>query len=73
MPEVDNVHWRFAPHNRVNQFVSQGVVFTASGGISGMSDIEELDRIGVPKVIVGKAIYEKRITLDDIRKWSLNA
>ncbi len=51
----------------------QGVVFTASGGISGMPDIEELDRIGVPKVIVGKAIYEKKITLDDIRKWSLNA
>lgn len=51
----------------------QGVVFTASGGISSMDDIKELDRIGVPKVIVGKAIYEKRITLDDIRKWSLNA
>ena len=51
----------------------QGIVFTASGGISGMTDIEELDRIGVPKVIVGKAIYEKKITLDDIRKWSLNA
>lgn len=51
----------------------QSVVFTASGGISGMDDIKELDRIGVPKVIVGKAIYENRITLDDIRKWSLNA
>ena len=51
----------------------QSVVFTASGGISGMDDIKELDRIGVPKVIVGKAIYEKRITLEDIGKWSLNA
>ncbi len=51
----------------------QSVVFTASGGISGMDDIKELDRIGVPKVIVGKAIYEKRITLEDISKWSLNA
>ena len=51
----------------------QGVIFTASGGISCMDDIKELDRIGVPKVIVGKAIYEKRVTLEDIRKWSLNA
>ena len=51
----------------------QSVVFTASGGISGMDDIKELDRIGIPKVIVGKAIYENRITLDDIRKWSLHA
>jgi len=51
----------------------QSVVFTASGGISGMDDIRELDRIGVPKVVVGKAIYEKRIKLDDIKAWSLNA
>ena len=51
----------------------QNVVFTASGGISGMDDIKELDRIGVPKVVVGKAIYEKRIKLDDIKEWSLNA
>lgn len=51
----------------------QGVVFTASGGISCMADIEELDRIGVPKVIVGKAIYENRISLEDISKWSQNA
>lgn len=51
----------------------QSIVFTASGGISGMDDIKELDRIGVPKVVVGKAIYEKRIKLDDIKEWSLNA
>ena len=51
----------------------QSIVFTASGGISGMDDIKGLDRIGVPKVVVGKAIYEKRIKLDDIKEWSLNA
>lgn len=51
----------------------QSIVFTASGGISCMDDIKELDRIGVPKVIVGKAIYEKRITLEDIAGWSQNA
>ena len=51
----------------------QSIVFTASGGISCMDDIKELDRIGVPKVIVGKAIYEKRITLEDIAEWSQNA
>ena len=51
----------------------QSIVFTASGGISGMDDIRELDRIGVPKVVVGKAIYEKCIKLDDIKAWSLNA
>ena len=48
------------------------VVFTASGGISSMGDIVRLDELGLQKVIVGKAIYEKRISLEDIRKWSQN-
>lgn len=42
------------------------VVFTVSGGISSMDDILELDRLGLPRVIVGKAIYEGRISLPDI-------
>lgn len=46
-----------------------GVVFTASGGISKMGDIERLDAMGMPKTIVGKAIYEGKITLEDIEKW----
>lgn len=45
------------------------IVVTASGGISGMHDIEKLDSLGVPKVIVGKAIYEGFISLEDIRAW----
>ena len=47
--------------------------FTVSGGISSMEDIRRLDALGLRKVIAGKAIYEKRITLDDITSWSLNA
>lgn len=43
-----------------------GVTFTVSGGISSMEDIESLDRLGLPRVIVGKAIYEGRVTLRDI-------
>ena len=49
------------------------VCFTVSGGISGPSDIEKLDSLNLSKVIVGKAIYEGRITLKDIEKWSANA
>lgn len=45
--------------------------FTVSGGISSMADIESLSAAGLRKVIVGKAIYEKRITLKDIGQWSL--
>ena len=38
----------------------------ASGGVSQISDIEELDKNGVRSVIVGKAIYEGRITMNDL-------
>ncbi|MDE6533824.1 MAG: 1-(5-phosphoribosyl)-5-[(5-phosphoribosylamino)methylideneamino]imidazole-4-carboxamide isomerase [Muribaculaceae bacterium] len=43
-----------------------GVTFTVSGGISSMEDIYELDRLDLSRVIVGKAIYEGRITLREI-------
>ncbi len=46
-----------------------GVVFTVSGGISSMSDIVRLDELGMKRVIVGKAIYERRITLDEIKRY----
>ncbi len=39
-----------------------------SGGISCMEDILGLDRLGLKAVIVGKAFYEGRITLEDFRK-----
>ena len=48
------------------------VDFTVSGGISSMSDIDRLNEMGLRKVIIGKAIYENRITLKDIEKWLLN-
>lgn len=49
------------------------VDFTVSGGIGSMADVERLSEKGLRKVIVGKAIYENRITLKDIERWLLNA
>lgn len=46
--------------------------FTVSGGIGSMADIERLNEDGLRKVIVGKAIYENRITLKQIERWSLS-
>ena len=40
-----------------------------SGGISSVADIEELDRMGLRAVIVGKALYEGRVTLKELEKW----
>ncbi|MEJ7646732.1 MAG: 1-(5-phosphoribosyl)-5-[(5-phosphoribosylamino)methylideneamino]imidazole-4-carboxamide isomerase [Chryseolinea sp.] len=40
----------------------------ASGGVSSIEDLEELKLIGVDGVIVGKAIYEGRISLEQLTK-----
>lgn len=40
--------------------------FTVSGGISSMEDIKELKNHGLDRVIVGKAIYEGRIKLNEL-------
>lgn len=46
---------------------------TVSGGIASMDDIRRLDGLGLRRVIVGKALYENRIRLQDITLWSQNA
>jgi len=48
-----------------------GIVFTASGGIGSIDDIRALDEAGVPRVIVGKALYEGKIKLEELSLWSL--
>ena len=49
------------------------VDFTVSGGIASMADIERAEELNLRRVIVGKAIYENRITLKEIEQWLLNA
>lgn len=38
----------------------------ASGGVSSINDIVELEEAGIPAVVFGKAIYEGRIDLDKL-------
>jgi phosphoribosylformimino-5-aminoimidazole carboxamide ribotide isomerase len=42
--------------------------FIASGGVSSMSDVDELQRAGCRGVIIGKAIYENKVSLEDLTK-----
>ena len=42
----------------------------ASGGVSAMSDIYALDEAGIPAVIFGKAIYEGKISLQEIARYN---
>jgi phosphoribosylformimino-5-aminoimidazole carboxamide ribotide isomerase len=41
----------------------------ASGGVSTMEDLEKLQSVGCTGVIIGKAIYENRIKLSELKKW----
>lgn len=45
-----------------------GIYLIASGGVGSVRDLLDLEMIGVPAVIVGKAIYEGKITLEEIGK-----
>jgi phosphoribosylformimino-5-aminoimidazole carboxamide ribotide isomerase len=41
----------------------------ASGGVSVIDDVEELNEIGCSGVIIGKALYEGRIQLSQLKKY----
>jgi phosphoribosylformimino-5-aminoimidazole carboxamide ribotide isomerase len=42
--------------------------FIASGGVSSIDDVYVLQDIGCKGVIIGKAIYEGRVHLGDLKK-----
>jgi len=44
-----------------------GLKLIASGGVSSINDLKELKKIGCESAIVGKAIYEGRIGVLDLR------
>ena len=43
-----------------------------SGGVSSLGDIRRADEMGLPGIVVGKAIYENRITLNDLKQCLQN-
>jgi phosphoribosylformimino-5-aminoimidazole carboxamide ribotide isomerase len=42
--------------------------FIASGGVSSINDVDELQEIGCKGVIIGKAIYEGKVKLSELLK-----
>ncbi|GAB3779129.1 1-(5-phosphoribosyl)-5-[(5-phosphoribosylamino) methylideneamino]imidazole-4-carboxamide isomerase [Spirosoma horti] len=54
--------------NMQDQFPNLNII--ASGGVSNMADIETLADMNVFGVIVGKAIYEGRVTLKELQKMN---
>jgi phosphoribosylformimino-5-aminoimidazole carboxamide ribotide isomerase len=48
-----------------------GLYLIASGGVSGIRDIELLERSSVPAVVFGKAFYEGRLLVDEMKQYLL--
>jgi len=46
-----------------------GLHFIASGGVSSITDLRDLDKIGCAGAIVGKAIYENRISISELKTF----
>ena len=49
-----------------------GIKLIASGGISTFDEIPQLADLGCEGVIIGKAIYENRISLKQLENYILN-
>jgi phosphoribosylformimino-5-aminoimidazole carboxamide ribotide isomerase len=50
----------------IKQFPEMRVI--ASGGVSSIEEIKQLNKIGCYGVVIGKAIYENLISLEDLAK-----
>jgi phosphoribosylformimino-5-aminoimidazole carboxamide ribotide isomerase len=57
---------------RVLKQEMEGLYLVASGGISRMEDVEELEEADIDGVIIGKAIYEGKLTLKTLESFILN-
>ncbi len=41
----------------------------ASGGVSSVEDIERLQESGIPAVVIGKALYENKIKISELKRF----
>lgn len=60
----------FDLYNKI-RMTSPPVYIIASGGVSSVKDIEDLEQAGIPAVITGKAIYENRISLKELEQFTI--
>lgn len=53
------------------QFPTANII--ASGGIRNLADIDALKRVGVKEAVVGRAMFEGTLTLEEIKEANANA
>jgi len=52
---------------------SPDIKLIASGGVTSLEEVEELHKIGCDAAIIGKAIYENHISLEEIKRFIAGA
>ena len=60
---------RGAVQRDTNGSADQSVKLIASGGVTTIEDVEVLSEIGCDGIIIGKAIYENRISLKELERF----
>jgi phosphoribosylformimino-5-aminoimidazole carboxamide ribotide isomerase len=55
-------------YQRIKRYFTD-LYLIASGGVSSVTDIENLERTGADAVVIGKALYEGRISLKELKKF----
>jgi phosphoribosylformimino-5-aminoimidazole carboxamide ribotide isomerase len=65
------VHKTIVTGAGVEDFTENGINLIASGGISSFDELPRLKKIGCEGVIIGKAIYENRISLKQLEQYIL--
>lgn len=58
----------FELYNTIKEEIP-GISLIASGGVSNISDVDKLNEMKIDGVIIGKAIYEGRIKLDELKRF----
>ncbi|MDZ7821669.1 MAG: HisA/HisF-related TIM barrel protein [Candidatus Marinimicrobia bacterium] len=58
-------------HTSADKAAISGVLYLiASGGVASVEDIRRLETLNIDGVIVGKALYEGRIRLQQLREFT---
>ena len=52
-----------------NNSPDQSIKLIASGGVSCIDDVEKLEQIGCEAVIIGKALYENKLSLKELGRY----
>jgi len=70
--EETKVHKTIVTGAGVEDFQELGIHLIASGGISEFKELPKLKELGCEGVIIGKAIYENRISLKQLENFMLS-